>query len=295
MPLFESYEILRIAAFSAFIGFFVFCLSYAFQVWRKRNTGLQTPASRIGRIGATAIIAGILGVGGLWAMDRMTERAGIVDGNDLFVVHAKRDSAISLSPQRNVARGDVIAEFRPPEIDAQITVFDSQIAEAYARLQAMSVRPVAIDPILLQQQAQIRAQLDQQRQFRFELIRAKRDIQNDLSRLESNRARDLNQIENEFAATTAVLSVIPARLEIARSQFNRVEELRRREVTSAQLVDDRTLSVLALEAEALKLEAARAGQQKRLTLIDEQGKRDIAFSVGQLSAISRDLCRAVTN
>jgi len=65
-----------------------------------------------------------------------------VDGDDLFVVRAKRDASVVVKDGDVVAKGDVLAEFRPPEIEAQLAVLDARIEEARSRVGVL--RPVSV-------------------------------------------------------------------------------------------------------------------------------------------------------
>ena len=83
----DSSTILRIVIFSAFVGFVLFCASYATQVWLKRNRGNRWVASWVFKVGMFLVICGLLGAGGSWVLNRFVDRSGIVDAGALFVVH----------------------------------------------------------------------------------------------------------------------------------------------------------------------------------------------------------------
>jgi hypothetical protein len=118
---------------------------------------------------------GLLGVVASWAVGNLTPRLGVVDGNDLFVVHNRDASTVSsLAEHEQVKLGAVVAEFRPSGLEGQLAAIDNQIKEALAQADNLRSRALPLDAILLQRQAQSRTQLDQQRQFgvRASTIRA---------------------------------------------------------------------------------------------------------------------------
>src|SRR4028118_361509 len=97
MQAYATGDVLRIALFSAFLGFATFCASYAFHVWRKRNRNNRPAAPWMTRLGVAAFSGGLIGFAGCWAESRFAQRDGIVGGDELFVVHARRDSNVGLA------------------------------------------------------------------------------------------------------------------------------------------------------------------------------------------------------
>jgi len=272
----ESSSILRIVIFSAFVGFVLFCASYATHVWLKRNTGSSSAASSLFKVGAGFLVAGLLGAGGSWTLNRFVDRSGIVDGGALFVVHARRDGHVVMSPRQEVRKGDVIAQFHPPALEDQLKVIDSRIGEAEARVEALRVRPLEIDPVILQGQEQLRAQLGQQRQFQVEFARARRE--HDRMRLEATarRERELIQIANEIAAARASLEGLQPQQRMASGRLARANALRRQGLATVQVLDERSSAVLGLALERKRLDSMTAGLTARLALVTQQNGRATA-------------------
>jgi hypothetical protein len=288
MPVFDSSGMLRIAVFSGFIGFVVFSGSYAMHVWLRRNKGNRSAASRVMRVGTILAVAGLTGVGGSWALNRFVDRSGIVDGDALFVVHARRDGNVRMTTLQNVSQGDVTAEFHPPAIDAQLRVIDSQVREAQARIETLRVHPLAIDPVLLQREERLSGQIAQQQRFQFEFMRSHRELERAKLDLVAGWEKGRNQIVNEIAAARTALGGLPPQLDIAVGQLGRADELRKHALVSAQVVDDRTSAMLVLNLEHSKLETTIFGLATRLALLDDQQKRATPVIGDQLAATERN-------
>jgi hypothetical protein len=288
MLLTESSEMLRFALFSGFTGFVIFCACFASQVWWRRNIGVGSAVSWVARLRSIALVAGVIGLGVSWAMTYSAKRSGIVDGKDLFVVHARPDSDVSMTARADVGPGDVVAVFHPPGLDAQLSVLDSEIKEAQERIDALAVRPVEIDPLLVQQYSQLRTQVDHQQQLQLEFMRAQREVEAHKMQTDFSFGRERNEIENKIAIEKTTLGALPAQLRIAQLQFNRADELRRNALVTAQAVEDRTSAVLALRLQSSKVESSIAGLTERLALLTSQQGSAISLLDQQLAVVSRD-------
>jgi hypothetical protein len=173
----EGKDLLRIAIFGGVIGFAAFCASYSLLVWRKRNSRNDRQPCRIRRLAYLCIFSGAIGLLGTWAFSHLEKRDGIVDGNDLYVVRARQDSAaLHLTPRDEVQAGEVIAEFVSPENQRQRTLNDLQLAQAQTRLQ-----------------------IAQKEGFIFDLQRSRRDDEKARSALLTEWIREKTQIELDIA------------------------------------------------------------------------------------------------
>ena len=281
----EGSTILRLVIFSAFIGFVLFCASYATHVWLKRNKGNRSTASWIFRAGAGLAVAGTLGLGGSWALNRFVDRSGIVDGGGLFVVHARHDGHAVMTAGQTVHRNDVIASFHPPAFDDQMRVIDSRIAEAQARVGTLLVRPLEIDPALLQRQDQLRHQRTQQLQFQEEFARARRDLERGRIEAATLLERERGQILNEIAAVQTATAGVQQQLSVATARLNRSAQLRRQGLTTVQLHDERTAVVVGFNLERGKLETTAKGLATRLDLVAQQHARAQAAFAAQAAEL----------
>jgi hypothetical protein len=284
----ESSEMLRFAVFSGFTGFVIFCACFASQVWWRRNTGVASAVSWVARLRSIALVAGVIGIGVSWAVTYYAKRDGTVDGKDLFVVHARLDSDVTMTARADVGPGDVVAVFHPPGLDAQLSVLDSQVKESQARIEALAVRPVEIDPLLLQQYSQLRNQVDHQQQLQLEYMRAQREVEANKMQTAGSFERERNEIENSIAIEKTTLGALPAQLQIAQVEFNRADELHRNGLATAQTVEDRTSAVLVLRLQSSKVESSIGGLTERLALLTSQQGHLISLLDQQLADVSRN-------
>lgn len=283
----ESSTILRLVIFSAFIGFVLFCGSYATQVWLRRNKGSRWAATWTFRAGAGLVAAGLLGVVGSWALNRFVDRSGVVDGGGLFVVHARHDGHVVMTQQQHVQKNDIVATFHPPAFDDQIRVIDSRIAEVRARADTLALRPLEIDPALLQKQERVRAQLAQQRQFQEEFDRARRDLDRGRIELATQLERERGQILGEIAAVQTALAGLVPQQAAAAGKLARANALKRQGLVTVQVMDERSAAVLALDLERGRLNTALKGLAARLSLVGEQQQRAAASFEAQRGELER--------
>jgi len=200
MLVLEGKDLLRIAIFGGVLGFAAFCASYSLLVWRKRNSRNDRPPSRMRRRACLCIFSGAIGLLGTWAFSQLEKRDGIADGSDLYVVHARQDSAaLRLTPRDEVQAGEVIAEFVSPANQRQRTLNDLHLAQAQIRTEAARAKPLVIDQVLVQREAQTRLQIAQKDGFIFDLQRSQRDVEKTRSALLTEWIREKSQIELDIA------------------------------------------------------------------------------------------------
>jgi hypothetical protein len=235
----------------------------------------------------TAVV-GVLGFAAYWAYDQFVPQQGVVSGDGLFVVHARHDAEIRVNAKDWVWAGDVVAEFRPPSLDAELAVYDRQIEEANAGVESVAARPLQLDQALLQEQTQLRAQVDRKGQSQLDLARARRDLEkfrlDVMSRLEMERRGILSEIATDRTA----LDDLPTRIGVAQDGLDRADELRKNALISAQTRDDRKTAVLGLQAESDRLKAALSGLESRLSLVKEQMDHAAATYADQIAAVERE-------
>lgn len=143
----EASDVLRVAVISGLIGFGVFCASYSLAVWFRRNR--STPG-KLTRFSFFALVLGIFGIVGNWAYNEFSQRHGIVGGQDLFVIHAKRNVTVErLAPEGGIEKGDSLAVFLPPSLQEQLAVIDSHIKQAQAKIDYFNLRALPVDALLL--------------------------------------------------------------------------------------------------------------------------------------------------
>ena len=262
----DSILVLKVAFIGGLLGFVVFCASYSIAVWRKRNKGRSRLLARLSFL---TLMLGAGGGLGTWGYNELSERSGVLGGNDLFVIRSKREANIQyLAAAGSVTEGKVLVEFIPPGIEAQLTSLDSQIKEAEARLQALELSPLALDTTLLHEQSQLQAQINQMKNVKPELQKARRDIEKDINYYQMAWTREKSQIETEAAIAKQSLASSSERIKIATDAYARAQDLRRNNNISAQGLEERNSTLLALGFEKNKALADIGMLEKRLTDLD---------------------------
>jgi diguanylate cyclase (GGDEF)-like protein len=267
---FSTGDLLRIAVLGGFVGLVIFVASYASVVWIKRNRGSSTTPALV-KVGSVTIALGVLGILASWAFGSLAPRPGVVDGNNLFVVHNRTDSTVSsLAAQERVEPGAVVADFRPSGLDGQLAAIDNQIKEAFALADNLRSRALPLDAILLQRQAQSRSQLDQQRQFGFELQRSGRVLEREHLALQAGWAKETAQISADLASSKKSLETTTAQVTSSKVALDRVTEMFRQQLTTAPRMEERTSAFLAFQHDQNRDQVAVTELQRRADSLNER-------------------------
>jgi hypothetical protein len=288
-------DLLRIVIVSGLAGFLFFCGSYGFSVWSKRNRTSRTPRSLLWRFGFVLFSIGLIGGVAEYAFDELTSRPGVVDGADLYVVHAKREATIQrLATEGRVEAGEIIAELKPPSMEGTQAVLDNQIKESQARIAALQARALPIDQVLGQQQAQMRVRIDQHNNFYYDLMKAAREFERDHLSLLTGAVRDKGQLETELYTARMRMETLNNQIAIARQQQHRAADLRNRGLlNNYDKVEEREQARLALESDKEKNSAAIEESKRRLALLEDRYKvADEAFK-SQRALISKEVEKAL--
>jgi hypothetical protein len=236
------------------------------------------------------LIFGLTGALGTWIVNEFSERSGVIGGNDLFVIRSKRDANIHyLAAEGSVTEGKLLVEFTPPGIAAQLTVLDSQIKEAEAKLQALDLSPLVIDSTLLHEQSQLQAQINQMKNVKPELQKAKRDIEKDIHYYQMAWTREKSQIETELATAQQSLSSSTDQIKLATDAFTRAEDLQKRNNISVQALEERNSALLALKFQKNKALADIGMLESRLSALDERYQQTAQSLKTHFTAVDAEL------
>lgn len=243
-------DFLRIAIFSGALGFAVFCASYSVLVWRKRNKGHARHSSWGRRMAYACVALGAAGILAAWGFSELEKRDGVAGGNDLFVVHARRDNTVlTLTSRDSVEAGQVVAEFVPLANQTQLAVKDIQQAQAQARKEAIRVQSLPIDQGLVQRELQLRMQVTQAEGFLLELQRSRGETEKARAALLTEWTRERTRIEGEIAATEKSLSAASSQLEIARTALEQAAEAFKKQIITQPVYDARRSNLIDTERE----------------------------------------------
>ncbi|MGH1573736.1 HlyD family efflux transporter periplasmic adaptor subunit [Methylobacterium sp. P31] len=234
-----------------------------------------------------ALVSGVVS----WAQAEFADRSGIVGGADhLFVVRAPRDATVKMvASDLNVQKGEIIAEFAPPGIEKQLAIFDSRIAEGQSKLDGLKHRALPIEGALLQRQAQLRAQTDQNTSFLFDLQRALREVEREQMTARTTWAREKSQLVADIAASEKSIASYDQQIAIAQTSVARANELRERNIISAQLMEDRSTSALKLTLERDRAALNLSETRRRLADLEERYTGTFSKLGAQQTRIAADI------
>lgn len=277
-------EFLQIAIFAGVIGLGFFCLSYAVLVWSKRNA-LGARFGRARRVALALFVLGGLATGAILGTSALTRRQGVVDGSDLFVVHARPNALVRLTDANTVDSGNEIASFMPAGIQSRREMLELQSAKAAAAREAIKAKPIEIDQALLQEQAHLRYYLADQERNRLDLQRSARELEKARSALLTSWTRERKELEASIA--TAEISVGAARDlgRLAKGSLDRVTEGRQRELIPFPELEKRRASMIEVEASRQKEQGAQDLLQQRLNELARRYRESDDQFAGQLSNV----------
>jgi hypothetical protein len=283
----EASDVLRIAVISGLIGFGVFCASYGLSVWFKRN---RAKRNRFARLSFLLLMLGVFGAASNWAYIEFSHRSGIVGGQDLFVVHAKRNvTTDKLAPDGHINEGERLVEFIPPAIEGQLAVIDSHIKQSEAKIQTLDLRALPVDALLLQRQAQLRTQIDQAKTFQFDLQKSRREVQKSQNDVRNQWTKELSQIDLQVAAEREQVLTAAQQLQIAKTASDRATELRRTGIGTVNVLEEKTSNVLTQALALNKAKASMVSLEKYRTAVDTRYQASIKALDEQAYNVDEDL------
>ncbi|WP_026190565.1 HlyD family efflux transporter periplasmic adaptor subunit [Methylobacterium sp. WSM2598] len=283
----EASDVLRIAVISGLIGFGVFCASFSLAVWFRRN---RAKPNRPARLSFLALVLGIFGAAGNWAYNEFSSRTGIVGGQDLFVVHAKRNvTTDKLAPEGRIEQGERLIEFLPPAIDGQLAVIDSHIKQSEAKIAYFNLRALPVDSMLLQRQAQLRQQIDQAKQMLLDIQKSRREAERAQLDAQTQYAEKISQSDLQGAAEKQALATAASQIEIATSAASRAENLHRTGTGTLVAVEDRTATLLNYTLSRNRAQANLASLEKYRSALDQSYGRTLKSLAIQISKLDGDM------
>ncbi|MBO1077319.1 HlyD family efflux transporter periplasmic adaptor subunit (plasmid) [Roseomonas marmotae] len=284
----EASDVLRVAVVSGLIGFGVFCASYSLAVWFRRN---RSRPNKLTRFSFFALTLGIFGAVGNWAYNEFSQRNGIVGGQDLFVIHAKRNVAVErLVTEGQVKKGDSIAVFLPPSLDEQLAVIDSHIKQAYSKIEYFNLRTLPVDALLLQKQAQIRQQIQQVQMMTLDIQKSRRETERAYLDATTQHAEKRSQNDLQIAAEKQALAASTQQTSIAQTALNRALDLRNRGgIGTVVAVEEKASNHLTQSLALNRAQANLASLADYRRVLDESYGRTLGSLSDQMAKLDGDL------
>jgi hypothetical protein len=249
----EGQQLLRIAVLSGVLGFAAFCVSYGVFVWRRRNAASRTFTPGVIKVAQGLALLGCAGIALSWASNEFQGRTGIAGGSDIFVLHARRESAAQrLTSAETVEQGEVVAEFLSPADRTRVAAVEIQQAQSRAKRQAIQSGVLQMDEALLQEQAHLRSELFQLKGFAFELRKTRLEIERDRSSLLTTWTREEAELQESIAAAERELATAESKRELTQRALRRAQELQRQNHVPQREVEQRVSDNLTADLNVRK-------------------------------------------
>jgi hypothetical protein len=288
----ELSQVLRLALLSGVVGFAGFCLSYALYVWRRRNSPARGPRSRLNRLGQAVTLLGAATIAVSWAFHEFQGRSGIVGGSDLFVVHAKRETAAEqITSADIVSTGDVIAEFLSPADRTRLAGIDLQRGQALAKKGAIENKVLQIDEALLGQQTHAQSALLQLKGFAFQLRNSQNEIERGRATLLTAWTREESKLIEDEAAAARDLATAESRRAITSHALQRGRELDKNRNISQRDLDVRSSEDLTAQGQIARERQTIAALRDRRRALEERFQASIASFDRQSADVTSDLAQ----
>lgn len=249
----DESSILRLALLSGLMGFVVFCLSYAGQVWRKRTRATEPALLSVAGLRPFAagllLFAGVAGILGGLIVREFQFPAGVLSGQELATVRARDDCELEeLTGADAIAAGDVLARFRHPKTAAQADMIRLRLTRLDAARGRVTHTPAKIDDELTRAAEDIRHWKMRLKESLEQLSAQCYTTVRDGVETGLRRGDMVAKLESDVARLSAELDTARHQAKYSAAQIQRVRELR----------DKRATSIMELEKEQLNHDTAAA-------------------------------------
>jgi len=155
------------------------------------------------------------------------------------------------------------------------------------------MRALPIDQVLGQRQAQIRARIDQHKNFQYDLMKAAREFERDYLALQTRWAQDKGALEADVSTSKKALETNSQLLSVAKIQADRAADLKARGLlNNVTTVEDREAHRLAVVAERARHLVQITETERRLAQIDQRYRISSEAFQKQLASIAGQMNKA---
>jgi hypothetical protein len=291
----EDPRTLNFVLLSGLLGLVVFCGSYAWNVWLRRNASDYASRSRQSKLrlaSAIAIGVGLLFICATLAIREVSPPVGRVIAERLFTVRAREEhQVVSMTNAARVAKGTIVARFHSPPLAAESNEFAALVAETNAERAKTDALALDLDQELIRRHQNAISRQQQLRASRDQLLPAReavalQKVQGELERLER-----IAHLEDERQSVAGDSKIAQARRTLAKEDLRRMEQVSRHNaVTTSQLEEART-RLIAIEEEIRKLESRHSALSKEVTTIEQSRSELAAECDRQLDRYGEELKR----
>ena len=295
----ETETVLHVALFSGILGFAAFCASYAFHVWRSRNSANSRKTAHRGWIAFVARWSvAALGTGcilmlaaAIWREVR--PREGVLTGDGLYTVRADESLKLEyVTNARTVQAGEVLARFRSPERRAEITELELKRQILETQRQVIQLQPLAPDGELVRDYEKHDADQRQLLASLANLIPDHALVVREQLRDTLDKTERINSLNTRIENARRELQQAIAKRTLARQHLNRIQNLSDGGAAPVIELNERTADSSVLETEVTRLEACIGNMEIEKRHLQGSMPRFAACTSQQAEDIGREITRA---
>lgn len=296
-------QTLRLIAFSCLIGFVVFCASYSYMVWRRRNKSAgNAGANRFRSWFVTSAVLGLLSMAVAFAVREAVSSEGNVATENFLVARAGDDTrVIDVHKEGPVAAGEVLVRFQSPKIESELSQAKVRLQKEEAEPASLALQPFQLDPELVRRHHNAVADKRTLQDSLDNVLTAHEAAERDLQQSVFLRQEALSKLEGELVVTDGELKQAETKYVISKNQLERDLSVRAG-IIPLNEINERQKEVTTLATEVVKLKGRKSnleGQRKQMQeMIDSfktlSTKQTLALKTEQ-ERIKRDLTKAEEN
>ncbi len=283
---------------SGLIGFVIFLISYAFQVWRSRNRGSSKGAAVAQRVRLTRFAYGIISLGVLTIVisvfwREFGDREGQLNGDGLFTLRAQDDWSYSfLAEGERVETGDVLATLSSAEWEAERNIVRLRRAELEMNKEILARQPLTLDPELVRKSQETATERRQVRaiynQFSSQFLVTRREL---MTQRLTKRER-IHELETLIGELTLEIEKQKAQLQLSEENYRRLETLAKQNLASAAALSAERTKVEVQRAEVVKLNESLRNRLTEKRVLTNNLDEVEALETHQNQSLEKELSRA---
>lgn len=262
-------QVIRLTVYSCLIGFVVFCASYSYVVWRRRNKAAGNAAGAKYRSWfVTVAVFGLIGMALAFAIREAVSSEGQVVTEGFTVARAGEDMTVTeVRPQGDVKAGDVLVRFKSPTVEGELSNKKVALQRHEEQLAALALLPLEVDPELQRRHNLANSDKRTNQDGLDSLLSSHNTAVRELAQQVSTREDSLAKLEGEMVVVLGEIKQAEVKHRLAREQLER-DLSARVGVIPLNEINDRQEKVATLATELVKLQGRRTNletQRKQMS------------------------------
>ena len=291
-------DVLRFALLSGLIGFSAFCISYAFYVWRKRNSSLSgVPSTRNDALRQWAFCLGLAGgfaIAIAVAVREIHRIEGVLAGDGLYAVRSPDDEyqLTYLIDVPSVAEGDVVARLESPKAAAEARELELECRRLEKERDALLLDSLTLDPELVRRHQNAITRANQLQASIDQLLPDAESVLRQVTLERLTRQEKRSQLEIDIAWYEGELKRATRQQIYVDRELARMSQLIERDAITESEVDLRRKQADELDMEIANLKLRIEGMKKHRARIDSSLHEIETLRTEQTEKLGGELNRA---